>query len=462
MFREETAKRTDVSGDPESLSAVRNACKLCAPLGACLVFKGIRGCMPMIHGSQGCATYIRRYLISHFKEPVDIASSNFSEESTVFGGSNNFCAGIDNIIRQYHPEVIGIASSCLSETIGEDIAGLIRSYRGRNNNQNLPHFITVSTASYKGTHMDGFHETVLATVRSAARSAFRGNHVNVFPGFVSPADLRHIKAIFNEFGLKYVMLPDYSETLDGGFWKEYQLIPEGGTPVTDLAYTGSARASLELGALMHQGISAGSWLAEKHGVENHSFPLPIGISNSDCFFKSLEIWAGKEMPALFKLQRSRLIDAYVDGHKYTFDKRAIVYGEEDFVLAMVMFLMEIGIKPVLAGSGAGGNRLEQAIRKYTKTACTDMKVVNCLDFATLDELAGQLNPDIIIGHSKGYDIARRLKIPLIRSGFPVHDRIGGQRLQHIGYEGTLQLFDRIVNALIEYKQDNSPVGYKYI
>lgn len=63
----------------------RNACKLCAPLGASLVFKGIEGCIPMIHGSQGCATYIRRYMISHYKEPMDIASSNFSEESTIYG-----------------------------------------------------------------------------------------------------------------------------------------------------------------------------------------------------------------------------------------------------------------------------------------------------------------------------------------------------------------------------------------
>ena len=36
--------------------ASRNACKLCAPLGASMVFKGIEGCIPMLHGSQACAT----------------------------------------------------------------------------------------------------------------------------------------------------------------------------------------------------------------------------------------------------------------------------------------------------------------------------------------------------------------------------------------------------------------------
>jgi nitrogenase molybdenum-iron protein NifN len=33
---------------------------------------------------------------------------------------------------------------------------------------------------------------------------------------------------------------------------------------------------------------------------------------------------------------------------------------------------------------------------------------------------------------------------------------------HLGYRGTQELFDRVVNALIEYKQENSPVGYKYL
>ena len=54
---------------PPSYVSTRNACKLCAPLGACLVFRGIEGAVPFLHGSQGCATYMRRYIISHFRSP---------------------------------------------------------------------------------------------------------------------------------------------------------------------------------------------------------------------------------------------------------------------------------------------------------------------------------------------------------------------------------------------------------
>ncbi len=107
----------------------RNACKLCAPLGASIAFRGIENCVPLIHGSQGCSTYIRRYVISHFKEPIDIASSNFSESSAIFGGGDNLKTALDNLTRQYGPAAIGIATTCLSETIGDDVRLYIDQYR---------------------------------------------------------------------------------------------------------------------------------------------------------------------------------------------------------------------------------------------------------------------------------------------------------------------------------------------
>ena len=73
--------------------STRNPCKACAPLGAALVMRGIEGALPFLHGSQGCATYMRRYLISHFREPMDIATSGFSEATTIFGGGENLRAG---------------------------------------------------------------------------------------------------------------------------------------------------------------------------------------------------------------------------------------------------------------------------------------------------------------------------------------------------------------------------------
>ncbi len=105
---------------------------------------------------------------------------------------------------------------------------------------------------------------------------------------------------------------------------------------------------------------------------------------------------------------------------------------------------------------------QQAIAEVTQEAAGKIVVREGADFMSIAEEAASLGPDILIGNSKGQALARQLGIPLVRVGFPIHDRIGGQRILHFGYRGAQQLFDRIVNTLIERKQDSSPVGYSYM
>jgi nitrogenase molybdenum-iron protein NifN len=85
-----------------------------------------------------------------------------------------------------------------------------------------------------------------------------------------------------------------------------------------------------------------------------------------------------------------------------------------------------------------------------------------VDFYEIAEEARELAPDVLVGHSKGYHLARRWNVPLIRVGFPIHDRFGGQRTLHLGYRGAQALLDRLVNELLERKQEDSPVGYGYL
>lgn len=463
---------TDIKYKP--YTSTRNACKLCTPLGACVAFKGIKACVPLIHGSQGCATYIRRYMISHYREPVDIASTSFSEEATVFGGNKLFNTSIDNIIEQYHPEVIAISSTCLSETIGEDVPKLIREYKALNHGKSLPEFVFAPTPSYKGTHLDGFHEAVLSMVKTFAVAGKNNNSINLFPGFLSPEDLRYLKDIMEDFRLNYNLLPDYSTSLDNPNWENYKRIPEGGVPLEKIKQTGRAKASIEFGYLYNKGIipgkingsrnhnTAGEFLEDKFSIVNYQPGIPIGIKNTDVFFGILKIVAGKDTPDRHKAERGRLIDAYVDAHKYVFGKRAILYGEEDLVIALFGFLEEIGIDTVVIASGANSGKLSEKLSHVTSRDISKIQIISGGDFETIREFAEELKPDLLIGNSKAYYIARKLKIPLVRIGFPVHDRFGSQRIMHIGYKGTQQLFDRIVNALIEYKQEYSSVGYKYI
>ncbi len=84
--------------------------------------------VPFLHGSQGCATYMRRYIISHFREPMDIASSSLGEKHAVYGGGPNLKLGIKNVMTKYRAKLIGIATTCLTETIGDDVQMIVTEF----------------------------------------------------------------------------------------------------------------------------------------------------------------------------------------------------------------------------------------------------------------------------------------------------------------------------------------------
>ena len=463
--------------EPQSknFTSTRNACKLCTPLGACLAFRGVEGCIPFLHGSQGCSTYIRRYLISHFREPIDIASSNFHEESAIFGGSKNFTQGALNVTRQYQPQLIGAATTCLAETIGEDMARLQHELREKHGDAAAP-IVHVSTASYRGTHVDGFHSAVRELVEQLAerRSPIRplageqsagsgtGAPIAIFPGMVSAADLRHLKEIFADFTLPCTLLPDYSETMDGATWSDYEKLQSGGTPIAAIRALGSARVSIEFGRTLVAAKTAGMVLQNKFSIPRRLLGLPMGIRETDALFSALAEITGTETPVKYQRERGRLVDSLIDGHKYGFEKRAIVFGEEDMVIGLTALLCEIGVTPVLCASGGRSKQLLECLRAAVPDLPAETLVKEGFDFAEIAEAAPGLKPDFLIGSSKGYSIARRLKVPLVRVGFPIHDRVGGQRVLHLGYRGAQELFERIINALLEVKQETSPIGYSYL
>jgi len=435
-------------------AAATNTCRVCAPLGAVLAFRGIRGCVPLVHGSQGCATYIRRYLISHFREPMDVASTSFTESSTIFGGRSNLAEALANLTRAYHPEVVGVCTTCLAETIGEDTPGMLRDLARR---PDLAPTLFVATPSFKGCQHRGFHDAVAAILAQTAQGGTRLRQLNLLAGPVSPADLRHMRELVDALGLPTILFPDYSETLDGPSLASYAPIPAGGISLEELARAGRSALTIQLGAVLEPG--PGEVLSERHGVPLTRLGLPIGVTATDALVAALAAAAGVPIPDALTAERGRLVDAYVDGHKYLAGQRVAIVGDPDLAAALAGFCAEIGLTPVLVGSGAVTGRLAAALGQL---GAGSAEVIEDADHECIGARITALRPDLILGPSKSYPTARALGIPLLRVGFPVHDRIGAGRLLHLGYRGTQRLFDELVNTLLANAQDTSETGYAYL
>ena len=108
-----------------------NPAKTCQPIGAMYAALGLHNCLPHSHGSQGCCSYHRSTLTRHYKEPMMAATSSFTEGASVFGGQANLLQAVQTIFTVYNPDVIAVHTTCLSETIGDDLVQIIAKCHSR-------------------------------------------------------------------------------------------------------------------------------------------------------------------------------------------------------------------------------------------------------------------------------------------------------------------------------------------
>ncbi len=433
-----------------------NPCKMCMPMGVITAFYGINKCMSILHGSQGCSTYIRRHMATHYNEPVDIASSSLTEHGTVYGGEKNLIAGIENLIKLYNPEVIGVATTCLAETIGEDISHIIKNFYEKHPESTVK-LIPVPSGGYMGTQYEGFFRALYGIVTHIEMDQEPNGKVNIITGQLSPADTRYLKALLSAFEIDYILLPDLSDNLDGGHFEKYSRLPKGGTPLQDISKMAGAKATIELSTFTDESYSPGKYLNEKFGVSYIRLDLPVGLRSMDALVKALSKVSGKPVPNTIKEERARYLDAMIDSHKYNAEGRAVVFGEPDFVYAVTRLCSENGIMPVVAATGTKCKGLKETLKKDIQDVADRLFIIEHItfdeaDFEMIESYALRYRANLMIGSSDGRRIEEKHGIPLIRCAFPVHDRIGGQRIRMLGYEGGLLLLDTITNVLLMHKE----------
>lgn len=428
----------------------QNPCHMCMPMGGILALKGIEGTMSLLHGSQGCSTYMRRHIAEHFNEPVDVASSSLNEKGTVYGGQANLKKALDNVRRVYNPQLIGVLTTCLAETIGEDIRRMISEYRMDTGCE--CEIVAASTPGYGGSHTEGYWSTLRELVAQLTKPAERHQGINlIVPAAFSPADLRDMKRWLEQMNVDYMLLPDISETMDRPYEPTYGKIAEGGTSLAALESMSGAVATLELGGPVQGKLSPGLWLQENFGVPCRTLPLPIGLGNTDQFFQTVKEVCGKEMSAKLLRERGLLMDAMIDAHKYSFGIRPVLFGDPEMVQAICGFCAENGMIPGVVATGGGNEAWRKHTLKILQEEPGRAQVIEETDMAAVLEKSLENGVNIAMGPSVGKYLEEKAEIALVRIGFPIQDRQGAQRILSAGYTGSALLLDKIVNTMLERK-----------
>lgn len=432
----------------ERKSLVVNPAKTCQPIGAMYAALGIHRCLPHSHGSQGCCSYHRMHLTRHYRDPIVASTSSFTEGSCVFGGKTNLSKGLQNVFAIYDPDIVAINTTCLSETIGDDIGEIIRSTE-------IPPgkvVIHANTPSYAGSHITGFSNMVKAMVTYLAEPGETKNGtINVVPGFVEPSDMRELKRMLAMMGVPHILFPDTSGVVNAPMTGKYEMYPKGGVSIEDLKKTGRSKATLALGAFASR--DGAYELEQKCDVPATVLTLPIGVAATDAFIMAILSITGGEVPAELEFERGQLVDLMVDVHNHYHGKKAAVFGDPDTVIAMTEFALSLGMEPAHILTGTPGKEFEETVQDICrKSGYTPSHIRQAGDLMELHQWIKNEPVDLIIGNTYGKYIARAEDVPLVRVGFPILDRVGHSYFPTVGYMGAIRLIEKISTALLD-KQD---------
>jgi len=427
-----------------------NPAKTCQPIGAMYAALGINGCMPHSHGSQGCCSYHRSHLTRHFKEPVVATTSSFTEGASVFGGLANMTQALSNIFTIYNPKIVAVHTTCLSEVIGDDIPMMIKKAKEEKIIPEGKYVIHANTPSFVGSHVTGFASMVTGMVKYLAESTGTpAEQLNVIPGYIDPAEMREIKRIVNEMGVKTVMFPDTSGVLDLPQDGQYRMFPSGGATIEQIKSSGDSKGTIALGHFASH--PAAIELDEKCKVPAALLELPYGLTNTDLFIHALRNHGGVDVPATIGQERGRLLDAMSDMHQYFHGKRVAIVGDPDHVIALTQFLVELDMKPVYVFTGSSGKHFEQRLTDMLATHAPDAMIKQNVDLFELHQQIKNNPVDLIIGNTYSKYISRVENIPFVRFGFPILDRMGHRYFPCVGYTGALRLMEMINDALLDHK-----------
>jgi nitrogenase molybdenum-iron protein beta chain len=434
-----------------------NPAKTCQPIGAMYAALGLHNCLPHSHGSQGCCSYHRSTLTRHYKEPVMAATSSFTEGSSVFGGQANLLQAIQTIFGVYNPDVIAVHTTCLSETIGDDLVQIIAKAVGEGKVPEGKHVIHCNTPSYVGSHVTGFSNMTKALVTYFADpAAEKSNKINLIPGWVEPSDMRELKCLAHKMGIETVMYPDTSDVLDAPQTGKHEFYPKGGTTVEQIRSSGGSLGTLGLG--LSASTATVDALTTKCGVPGEMLELPIGLQATDRFINSLRTMAGVKVPDSITDERGRLLDMISDMHQYVHGKRVALFGDPDQLVSLAEFLTLLDMKPVYVVTGTPTPHFEKRVAGTKPDSALQSKVRAGAqaDMYLMHQWIKQESVDLLIGNTYGKYIARDENIPFVRHGFPILDRVGHSYFPTVGYKGAMRLLEMILGVLMDRQDREAP------
>ncbi len=408
-----------------------NPFKLSQPMGATLAFLGVKGCMPLMHGAQGCASFTKVFFTRHFNEPIAIQTTAVNDITAVFdGGEYGVGTAVDNITKKITPSLIGLYSTGLTEAKGDDLRGSASKIESP--------IVWVNTPDFEGGFESGWSLTVRAMIEQLVeeKSEIEPRKALIVPNVsMSALEVERLKEFLFDMGfLRVFALPDISTSLDGYLGEKQGQMSSGGIEMEHLVSLANCEVVITIGMSV---TGCGEAMRAKNSLIKHlHFDSLGGLVNTDNFVEEL-LKMGYVPNERIKRWRARLQDAMLDTHFVIGKHSFLVAVEADNARSIADTLSEAGAKIV---SIVLPQKVQNGLEAYKNVTTGDLEDVSKM----------LTNIDVIVTNEHGKSIAQSNHKSLLLRGFPIFEALGHSLKTDILYEGSLQLLFETANLIEEH------------
>jgi len=412
-----------------------NPHKLSAPMGATLAFLGVDNCMPLMHGGQGCTSFTKVYFTRHFAEPIAIQTTAVTDITAVLdGGDYSIVEAVKNITEKVEPSLIGLYTTGLTETKGDDIRGVAAKV-------DFP-LVWVNTPDYEGGLESGWAAAARSLIEQLTAGAAEVDDIKVvlLPHVgITPIEVEKLKEFIGAFGFEVLALPDLSTSLDGHLGEKQSALSSGGIAVEEIRALGDAGLVLSIGASMRP--AAAALLKKNPAMRHHHFDHLQGLEATDALVALLLAETGfSAPPPAVTRWRKRLQDALLDCHFALGQTRFLLAGEPDQLAGQCRLLSEAGGKVEAAIATVASPQLERLPAAQVRVG----------DLEDAEDLQGEY--DLLVTNGHGEALAHRCGKALVVRGLPNWEEVGAQLKCDILYEGGTHFLCEVANAANKWRE----------
>ena len=413
-----------------------NPIKLSQPMGAMLCFLGIKNCMPLMHGAQGCASFTKVFFTRHFNDPIAIQTTAVNDITAVIdGGDYAISESIKNITKKVKPDLVGLFTTGLTETKGDDIKGASSLVK------DIQQMVYVNTPDFEGSIESGFAKSIEAIIEQLVERSneIDSNKALIIPNVnIKPIEVEKIKDTIALFGYEVFSLPDISESLDGHLGLKQGALSSGGISIEDIKKLANCQLVITIGKSVQK---CGDKILDKNANINlFHFDSLGGLEESDKFFKRLCKIKNISQPHPSIVRwRKRLQDALLDTHFVIGSANVVIALEPDQALSVANTIIEAGahIKAIVT---THRNDLLDAL------PCDNLLIG---DFEDVESFLQ--DSDVVISNFHAERIAINHKKALLVRGFPDFESLGNQLKNDLLYEGSSYLLFELANLINHHK-----------